>query len=150
MPQNHSTDRICPMTPKAGKSVQNCEQGVSNNLNTFSKAQRLLNSDEFSKVFNDAPFRASNPQFLILSRPNQHSAPRLGIVVAKKHVRKAHARNRIKRLIRESFRQKQHHLPAIDAIVLARKGADTLTNPETYTALDGLWKRLSQKAKRKT
>lgn len=112
----------------------------------FGKNRRLLNSSDFSAVFNDAPFRASHPSLLILARPSATNEPRLGIVVAKKHVRLAVNRNRAKRIIRESFRLQQHNLPAIDAIVLARRGADSLTKDELQQILDGLWKRVVKKA----
>ena len=113
---------------------------------SFTKADRLLHSSDFTPVFDDAPFRASHPQFLILSRPNALGQPRLGLVIAKKNVHRAVNRNRLKRLIRESFRGKQHHLPAIDAIVLARRGTENLNNSEIHNILNDLWKRVAKKA----
>ena len=112
----------------------------------FGKNRRLLNSSDFTAVFNDAPFRASHPNFLILARPSATGEPRLGLIVAKKHVRHAVGRNQIKRISRESFRLQQHKLAAIDAIVLARRGADTLSRSELRQILDGLWKRVAKKA----
>lgn len=114
----------------------------------FGKNRRLLNSSDFSHVFNDAPYRASHPNFLILACPGRTGEARLGLVVAKKHVRLAVGRNRIKRIVRESFRLRQHKLPPIDAIVLARRGADTLANDDLQQVLDGLWKRVANKAKK--
>jgi ribonuclease P protein component len=73
----------------------------------FGKSLRLLCSGEFKAVFDDAPYRASHQSFLILARPNTLDHPRLGLVVAKKHLRFAVSRNRIKRLTRELFRQQQ-------------------------------------------
>ena len=114
----------------------------------FTKKQRLLNKYDFSPVFDDAPLRASNEHLLILCRLNaeQYTHARLGLVIAKKHVRRAHERNRIKRFARETFRLNQHKLPKIDAIVLARKGADTLTNQQLQQAFNGLWKRIIKRA----
>ena len=112
------------------------------------KARRLLNSNDFSRVFKDAKFKASHPQCLILANPNLSDNPRLGIVVSKKNVRLAVSRNRIKRLIRESFRLKQQHLHSIDAIVLARRGIDELNNQQITEILNGLWKRINAKAKK--
>lgn len=117
-------------------------------LYTFKKQQRLLTKSDFSAVFDDAPIRASHQHFLILCRLNSQvpPTPRLGLVIAKKHVRRAHERNRIKRYARETFRLQQHKLPAIDAIVLARKGADTLSNQQLQQTFNGLWKRIIKRA----
>lgn len=128
--------------------VNHCSQSLDATPLGFKRSQRLLKSADFSAVFNDAPFRASNNHFLVLSRYNYSNYPRLGLVIAKKHIRLANQRNRLKRQIRESFRHNQHHLPSIDAIVLARKGADSLSNSEIQHTLNGLWKRVIQKVQR--
>ena len=113
---------------------------------SFTKAQRLLNSSDFSYVFDKAPLKVSHPQLLILAKLSRSDAPRLGLVIAKKNVRLAVNRNRLKRLIRETFRTKQHNLPAIDAIVLARRGTENLSNQELINILNDLWKRVAKKA----
>lgn len=46
---------------------------------------------------------------------------RLGIVVAKKNVRLAVARNKIKRVLRETFRQQQQLLNGLDVVVVVKK-----------------------------
>ena len=75
---------------------------------------------------------------------------RLGLVVAKKNVRLAVDRNRIKRLIRESFRRRQHSLEGIDVIVLARRGVDRQSNREFFKAIDEQWRIIRKKADRAT
>lgn len=112
----------------------------------YTKEQRLLNAADFTNVFNDAPIRAAHPSFLILARKNTHKSARLGLVIAKKHVKRAVGRNLIKRTARESFRLQQHKLTQIDAIVLARRGADTLSATELRKIFNGLWKRISKRA----
>lgn len=125
-----------------------CSKPLVKKLSSFNfqKSRRLLNTFDYSAVFNDAPFRASTPQILILSRPAEGQYARMGVIVAKKHVRKACKRNTFKRVVRESFRLTQHKIPPIDAIVLARKGADTLSKAELAQALDKLWIRVVKKA----
>lgn len=113
----------------------------------FGKSLRLLHSSDFQSVFDDAPFRASHQYFLVLARSNQLGRPRLGLVIAKKHIRLAVQRNRIKRLIRESFRQQQQSLTGIDVIVLARKGMDELSNAVISKQLDQQWQRVLRKAR---
>ena len=115
----------------------------------FPKTHRLLNSSEFSRVFDAPSFKVHHSNFLVLARFNQLGHPRLGIVVAKKNVKRAVGRNQLKRITRETFRNKQHHLPAIDAIVLARRGCDKLTKEQLSETLNGLWTRAAKKATKK-
>lgn len=114
----------------------------------FPKALRLLTPADFKQVFDGADLRVSNKEMLILARPNLLDRPRLGLVIAKKHIRLATQRNRIKRVIRESFRAQQQALANnnIDAIVLARSGLDKLDNPALHTLLRQFWQQLQRKA----
>jgi ribonuclease P protein component len=111
----------------------------------FKKSSRLLSSSDFQTVFNDAPLRASHQHFLLLARQNKLASCRLGLVIAKKHVRLAVERNRIKRLIRETFRVKQQQLTGLDVIVLARKGMNELPNAQLIDQLNLQWFRLMRK-----
>lgn len=83
-----------------------------------------------------------------MARNNGLQHPRLGLVIAKKHLRHANRRNRLKRVIRDSFRLQQHNLPAIDVIVLARKGAASVPDNELGKVCNRLWKRILQRAKK--
>ncbi|MCT9846962.1 ribonuclease P protein component, partial [Leclercia adecarboxylata ATCC 23216 = NBRC 102595] len=74
------------------------------------------------------PQRAGSPQFTILCRQNSLGHPRIGINVAKINVKRAHERNRIKRLTRESIRLRQHELPSMDFVVVAKKGVADIDN----------------------
>ncbi|EBV2691364.1 ribonuclease P protein component, partial [Escherichia coli] len=47
----------------------------------------------------------------------------------------------IKRLTRESFRLRQHELPAMDFVVVAKKGVADLDNRALSEALEKLWRR---------
>ena len=114
----------------------------------FTKSLRLLSSNDFQTVFNDAPLRASHQNFLFLARQNSLNLPRLGLVIAKKHIRLAVQRNRVKRLIRETFRTKQQQLPSIDVIVLARKGMNDLSNAALIEQLDLQWQRLIRRTQK--
>lgn len=100
----------------------------------------MLTPSHFTFVFQQ-PHRAGTPQITILGRLNSLGYPRIGLAVAKKHVKRAHERNRIKRLTRESFRLHQHTLPAIDFVVIAKKGVADLNNRALREALEKLWQR---------
>ncbi|MGR6982229.1 ribonuclease P protein component [Testudinibacter sp. P27/CKL/0425] len=114
----------------------------------FLRESRLLVPEQFKFVFQQ-PVRASRPEITILARANQLAIPRLGLTVAKKHLKRAHERNRIKRLCREYFRLHQHELPAMDFVVVAKKGIGELDNRTLTEILDKLWqrhRRLAQKS----
>jgi len=124
---------------------------------SFGNNLRLLNASDFKAVFDDAPIRASHQHLLILSRSNTSGTdqdttsptdiPRLGLVIAKKNVRLAVERNRIKRIARETFRLQQDKLPGVDAVVLARRGLDSLDNTELHKLFNKQWERIIKKAK---
>lgn len=116
-------------------------------MNTLSKSQRLLNADDFKHVFSNPPLKASHRYCLILAKPNLLGYDRLGLVIAKKNIRLAVQRNRIKRLIRESFRHQSSNKQGIDAIVLARKGLDELDNASISQIVDQQWLRIRKKLK---
>ena len=66
--------------------------------------------------------------------------PGLGLSIATRTFGTAVARNRIKRLARESFRLNQHSLPPVDVTVSARDGARAATRRELRLSLDQHWK----------
>lgn len=114
---------------------------------TFGKSLRLLNSGDFQQVFDSASFRISHQHLLLLACHNGRGFPRLGLVVAKKHLRLAVDRNRIKRLCRESFRKRQVDLADLDLIILSRNGLDKLDNTNVFSLLDHQWQRLLKKVR---
>ena len=116
---------------------------------SFGKSLRLLNAADYKAVFDDAQFKVSKQQVLLLARANGLDHPRVGLVIAKKNVRLAAQRNRIKRIIREQIRLSQHQLSAIDVIVLARRGLDQLDNSALHQMFDELLRQLDKKARRK-
>jgi len=101
-------------------------------------------------VFDEPPIKASHPALLLLAKPNELAHARLGLVIAKKHVKTAIGRNKLKRAVRESFRNRLKILAPIDVIVLARKGADQLDSSDLQKILDGLWKRVNKKYSKST
>ena len=71
---------------------------------------------------------------------------RLGMAVSSKVDKRAVQRNRLKRLIRESFRA--HYVsdagshPVVDIVVLPRRAAVALSNAQVFDQLSGHWKRI--------
>lgn len=112
----------------------------------FSRESRLLTPKHFSFVFEQA-IPAPSPCITILARHNHEQKPRLGITVPKKKVKNASDRNRIKRLIRESFRLSQHKLPNVDIIVIAKHGIGELSNTNLNKQLEKLWSKLNKRCR---
>lgn len=80
---------------------------------------------------------------MLLARPNGLNFPRLGLAVSKKNIKTAVQRNRIKRLIRETFRQRKTTLGGCDYVALARQPAGKATNAELLEALEKHWLELA-------
>ena len=78
-------------------------------------------------------------KFEAASAPNNLQYPRLGLAVSRKVSTKATVRNRLKRLIRESFRLRKPQINGMDVIVLVRPGADRLMADEVLSMLDNIW-----------
>ncbi len=109
----------------------------------FTKASRLLGPSQFNPVFQEANYKLSSATVLILARKS--SMTRLGVVVAKKNIKSAVQRNRIKRLIRESFRLRKQEFDTIDLVVLVRRGLDQMENLEILNQLNKLFDDLLRK-----
>ncbi len=110
----------------------------------FPKSTRLLKPAEFSRVFKD-PIRSSDRFFTILAASGAEVEwARLGLAISKKHAKRAVDRNRIKRLVRESFRQQQN-LPMADLVVMARETTTKADSQALLASLTQHWKRLCAK-----
>jgi len=72
----------------------------------------------------------------------------LGLAVSKRVDKRAVGRNRIKRVIRESFRHHQSQLTGLDLVVIARAGAARADKAELSAALATLWQRLTPRQRR--
>ncbi len=88
--------------------------------------------------------RLGNGHFGMTIRVNDSDGPRLGMAVSIKVAGDGVERNRIRRVIRESFRLSQHELPALDVVVSARSRARGATGNELRASLAELWLRLKQ------
>ena len=82
----------------------------------------------------------------MIVKANELGAPRLGLAVAVRAAGGAVARNRLRRLIRESFRVHQHALPALDLVVGCRPGARAAAAPALRASLAALWGRVAEGA----
>lgn len=111
---------------------------------SFQKQHRLLDKHAYSAVFNGNPIKAGASSGMVFTIGSQAPESRLGVIVAKKNVRHATQRNRIKRVVREYFRVHPLTTPT-DMIFLARHGAASKTNSELRQDLSLLWQKLERR-----
>lgn len=121
---------------------------------SFPRLCRLLKTDEFSSVFG---FRKSlkSRHFLLHYRLREavegteraHGAvdngPRLGLVIAKRILRRSVDRNLIRRLAREAFRTQRQHLPPYDCVLRLGAKPEALDKKALAAEIHGLLARLS-------
>jgi len=122
---------------------------VTNSDQRFTKQHRLLKPADFRAVFASARWKSACEHFVLLAIPSA-TGSRLGLVIAKKNVKRACDRNRLKRVTREYFRQRPELNPALDVVLVARRGMGTLDNPALSSILQRQWQRLEQRAARDT
>ena len=108
----------------------------------FGKAKRLLNAKDYGRVFDSPDARASHQYVLLLAKINDRPGHRLGLVIAKKNVRLAVQRNRIKRVAREFFRTLPRSEPPMDVVLLSRQGLSQLDNAALSSILQQQWQKL--------
>ena len=113
--------------------------GEAGRPQSFPQSDRLKRPQEFRRVF-DGGRKAVGRFFVVFSRANSGSRARLGLAVSRK-VGNAVCRNRIKRVVREHFRQSAAPGP-MDLVVVARTAAARADRQALAKDLHSLWKRV--------
>lgn len=83
--------------------------------------------------------RLTDPLFVVQSAKNEAGQARLGMAVGLRVAGSAVCRNRLRRLVRESFRMHREELPPVDLLVTARAAAAQATNREVFESLARIW-----------
>ena len=111
--------------------------------NSFPKTERLLKRADFLRLSRSGK-KIQTRFFIAAVLDGTTGNNRIGITVSKR-VGKAVERNRIKRLIREYYRNRKETLPGNrDINIIARKYANFLSNHELVKALDELFAKLNK------
>lgn len=121
---------------------------MSGDNQAFPRTSRLLCAFEYTTVFETCDLRASSKHALLLSIPNP-SHSRFGLIIAKKNVRFAVQRNRIKRVAREFFRCNPLEHPR-DIVFLAKRNLAELDNQQLRAMFSTLWQKLDNAPQRKS
>ena len=116
--------------------------GVVSGTSRFRRCNRLNKPAEFQALFASGK-RTGNRELLFITRANKSDDARLGLAISKKNVPLAVNRNRLKRIIRESFRRHQHQLQGKDVVVLAKKQISKANDRAVFEALEKNWNKLT-------
>lgn len=108
----------------------------------FGPELRLRSKIEFDAVYAGGR-RIDDRMFGLRMKPNDLGHARLGLAVAIKTAGNAVLRNRIRRLVKESFRLAQHTLPAMDFVVAAKNPAREAPAEALRASLATLWQRVA-------
>ena len=108
----------------------------------FAANLRLRSKLQFDAVYAGGR-RVDDRFFALRIKANGLAHARVGLAVAVKTAGNAVKRNRIRPLIRESFRLAQHELPAVDIVVAAKFPAREAPATSLRASLATLWKRVA-------
>ena len=110
----------------------------------FGRELRLTRPAEFQSVFARAR-RSADRLFTVLYRDSGRSTARIGFALAKKRIPAAVARNRVRRIARESFRHHRDTLGGLDIIILGQPAAAKAGNSELFASLTQHWRKLQNR-----
>ena len=102
---------------------------------------RLRRAADFAALRN-ARGRWQAKHFLLRWIESPTATARLGLAVSRKVSKRAVQRNRIKRIVRESFREQREGLPPFDVLVIARSSAVAADRPALHADLRDAWQKL--------
>jgi ribonuclease P protein component len=108
----------------------------------FGAELRLRSKLQFDAIYASGR-RVDDRFFGLRIKPNGLSHPRIGLAIAVKTAGSGVARNRLRRLVRESFRLAQHELPAVDVVVAAKIPAAGAPPSTLRASLATLWNRVA-------
>ncbi|MFN2381912.1 MAG: ribonuclease P protein component [Guyparkeria sp.] len=131
-------------TPEALISGADSEKPAVIRGGRFPRSARLLSGRDYQRAMRDGG-RVHTANLMLALFANPGGEPRLGLAVSRKRVRRAHERNRVKRVAREHFRLARADLPGMDVVVLAKSGVEGLSMPDLHRQMRQALNKASRK-----
>lgn len=107
----------------------------------FPPELRLKTQAEFRHIL-EKRLRLFSRFYTISYFPNQKTHARIGFVISKRQIKKAHDRNRLRRIAKEAFRLRQGEIFGLDLVIMASHQALRVENEELRQCIDGLLSKL--------
>lgn len=104
----------------------------------FRRHSKLVTGGEFQVVFK-SNLKIGNSLMTLLVSKQTSKRPRLGFAIAKKQVKRAVDRNRLKRIFRESFRLSQSELPNKDYVIMVKHKIIFQSNQQIFELMQNNW-----------
>lgn len=105
---------------------------------SISGADKLCEKSQYDFVFAGRNV-VNSKYFKIFWKENSLTHSRIGVSVAKKNIKKAVARNKLKRIVKESFRLKHRVLPAVDIVLIVKDSAILAAKATLWDELNKKW-----------
>ena len=112
----------------------------------FPRSRRLVSSTEYQSVIT-RNCRSRDALFVVFAADNGRRLGRLGVTVSRRVASRAVERNRIKRVIRESFRHQQKILAGLDIVAIARGAAQGTETKQLFVSLERHWRKVDQQCR---
>ncbi len=113
----------------------------------FPRQVRLLTENQFRNVFRGSLI-SQDRHYRVKAVLNDKNHPRLGLAVSRRVNKRAVVRNRIKRVVRESFRQNKGALTGLDIVVVAKSAAAEADKAQLKAVIERHWQQLVETVKK--
>jgi ribonuclease P protein component len=124
--------------PAGPKGASACQSDRNTTIERFRRDHRLTRKDQFDRVLSGRTVHLRYGCFRLYATPNNEESARLGLIVGKRQLKRAVDRNRVKRVLRETFRINRSQLPGFDIVVQL---ADTRSTEPLVVQAMTMWPR---------